>query len=100
MNMKKRNTRNGKYYAISIPLDRNAGTGNVCFNINDLVKFDRDFLFEQEVDGVKYSKVLEKEWVRDHMLPICVHRKADEKTGKPGPIINFYILKVEEILNY
>ena len=99
--MKKRNTRDGKYYSISIPLDRNANTGNVCFNIHDLAKFDRDFLFEQEVDGVMYSKVIEKEWVRDHMIPMCVRRKSDNPDkGKPGTLINFYILKVEEILNY
>lgn len=88
------------YYHICNPLDRNSGTGNVCFNINDLTKFDKDFLFDQEVNSVRYTIVLPKEWVRDHMLPMYVQRRVNEYTNRVGNIYVFYILKIEEILKY
>lgn len=95
----KRTSSNNKYYTISHPLERNLGTGNVCFNINQLAKFDKDFLFHQTIDGVEYIKVLPKEWVRDHMLPMYGTRKSHNPLFSYSKYV-FYILKVEEILNY
>lgn len=88
------------YYRIYNQSDKNRDSGNVCFNINDLTKFDKDFLFDQEVNGVKYTIVLSKEWVRAHMLPIYVQRKFTECANRMGNVYVFYILKIEEILKY
>ena len=95
----KRTSSNNKYYAINHPLEKNLGTGNVCFDINQLARFDKDFLFHQTIDDVEYIKVLPKEWVRDHMLPMYGTRKSTHPLT-PDTKYVFYILKVEEILNY
>ena len=95
----KRTANNNRYYAINHPLEKNLGTGNVCFDINQLAKFDKDFLFHQTINDVEYIKVLPKEWVRDHMLPMFATRKAETPYGTDTKYV-FYILKVEEILNY
>ena len=94
-----RKTKNATYYTICNPLEKNVGTGNVTFNINDLAKFDKDFLFDQEVDGVTYNKVVSKEWVRDHMLPMYCSKKSNDLGARPKTVV-FYVLKVEEIINY
>ena len=94
-----RKPKNATYYTICNPLERNVGTGNVTFSINDLAKFDKDFLFDQEVDGVKYNKVVSKEWVRDHMLPMYCSKKSNDLGARPKTVV-FYVLKVEEIINY
>ena len=88
-----------EYYRICIPREENKHTGNVCFNINDLVKFDKDFLFSQPVDGTMYTIVLSKEWVREHMIPFYARRRYKHSI-KRGEIYIFHVLKVEEILNY
>lgn len=92
-----RKPKNSTYYTICNPLEKNVGTGNVTFSIKDLVKFDKDFLFDQEVDGVKYNKVVSKEWVRDHMIPMY-YTKPNETTGRRS-VFSFYILKIKEIIN-
>ena len=94
-----RKSKNTTYYTICNPLEKNVGTGNVTFSINDLAKFDKDFLFDQEVDGVKYNKVVSKEWVRDHMLPMYYSKKSNDLGARPKTVV-FYVLKVEEIINY
>ena len=94
-----RKPKNATYYTICNPLEKNVGTGNVTFSINDLAKFDKDFLFDQEVDGVKYNKVVSKEWVRDHMLPMYCSKKSNDLGARPKTVV-FYVLKVEEIINY
>ena len=58
------------------------------------------FLFNQPVDGVMYTIVLPKEWVRDHMIPFYAYRKTNEYSYKSGGVYVFYILKVEEILKF
>lgn len=94
-----RKPKNATYYTICNPLEKNVGTGNVTFSINDLAKFDKDFLFDQEVDGVKYNKVVSKEWVRDHMLPMYCSKKSNDLGARPKTVV-FYVLKIQEIINY
>lgn len=94
-----RKPKNTTYYTICNPLEKNVGTGNVTFSINDLAKFDKDFLFDQEVDGVKYNKVVSKEWVRDHMLPMYCSKKSNDLGARPKTVV-FYVLKIQEIINY
>lgn len=86
-----------QYYSINRPTDKNLETGNVCFSINDLTKFDKDFLFEQEVNGVKYSKVIPKEWVRDNMK-LMYATNVNETSGR-RTTFPFYVLKIESILS-
>lgn len=92
-------SKRNQYYSINQPTEKNYGTGNVCFDINQLAKFDKDFLFHQTIDNVEYIKVLPKEWVRDHMLPMYGTRKSNNPLI-PDTKYMFYILKIEEILNY
>lgn len=93
-----RKSKNSTYYTICNPLEKNVGTGNVTFSINDLAKFDKDFLFDQEIDGVKYNKVVSKEWVRDHMLPMYCSKKSNDLGARPKTVV-FYVLKIQEIIN-
>lgn len=86
------------FYAICTPLERNKHTGNVCVNMSELSRFDRDFIFDQTVHGVKYNKILPKEWVRDHVFSMTC-RKKNEITGKTR-FITFYALKTDAILGY
>lgn len=85
------------YYTICVPTNKNVATGNVCVNLNDVLKHDKDFLFEQEVDGIQYSKVLPKEWVLKNMHAMHA-TKINEDTGK-RTVFPFYVLKIESILS-
>lgn len=87
-----------KYYKICKPLDKNVETGNVCINFNDIIKFDKDFEFDQEIDGVQYHKILPKEWVLNNMKVMHMTR-INEETGT-RKIIPFYVLKVDSILKF
>lgn len=87
-----------QFYLVSNPTIKNECTGNVCIAIKDLLKFDKDFLFEQEIDGIKYEKVLKKEWVRDN-AKFIKSKKEDPKTLKETYRM-FYLLKIEDILKY
>lgn len=85
------------YYTICQPTEKNIATGNACVNINDVAKFDKDFLFEQEVKGVHYSKVIPKEWVLKNVRTLHAVN-VNEKTGKCS-VFPFYVLKIESILS-
>lgn len=92
----KRNTENGKYYIICNPTTKNKETGNFCVSASQLLKFDKDFLFEY--DGEK--KVLTKEYVRDHltMHPFTrVIEKDDLSTKKWFGVC--YFITYQDILN-
>lgn len=87
-----------KYYNISSPTIKNSRTGNVCVSIRDVKKFDKDFLFIQEVDNIHYEIVLPKEWVVKHMrLFVKRHRYENPKDDK---FSYFYMLKISDILKY
>lgn len=85
------------YYTVCVPTDKNVATGNVCVNLNDVLKHDKDFLFEQEVNGVQYSKVLPKEWVLKN-IHVMHATKINEDTGKRTKY-PFCVLKIESILS-
>lgn len=57
-------------------------------------------MFDQEVNGVRYTIVLPKEWVREHMLPMYTTSRTNSFSNKMGNVYVFYILKVEEILKF
>lgn len=87
-----------KYYNISSPTEKNSRTGNVCVSISDVTKFDKDFLFNQEVDDIHYEIILPKEWIIKHMrMFIKKHRYENPKDDK---FSYFYMLKISDILNY
>lgn len=83
------------YYVVSNPTLKNIHTGNVCVSITELLKFDKDFLFDQMIGDKRYTIVLTKEWVRDNAT--FVRKKADtlKNTYKC-----FYLLSIKDIINY
>lgn len=87
-----------KYYNISSPTLKNSKTGNVCVSITDVTKFNKDFLFNQEVDNIHYEFVIPKEWVVKHMkLFVKKHRYENPKDDK---FSYFYMLKISDILKF
>lgn len=87
-----------RYYKISTPTFENSNTGNASVSLNDLSKFDKDFLFDQTVDGKHYKVVLDKRWVLNN-AKFVVNRKTDPITlqEKRGC---FYLINISDILNY
>lgn len=87
-----------KYYNIYSPTLKNSKTGNVCVSITAVTKFNKDFLFNQEVDNIHYEFVIPKEWVVKHMkLFVKKHRYENPKDDK---FSYFYMLKISDILNF
>lgn len=96
--MGKLTKKNFKYYRVCTPNERNVGSGNFCINLTELAKYDKDFIFDQNVEGVQYNKVLSKEWVKDNLHTMYKH-VVDEETGKTRTI-PFYAIRLEDIENY
>ena len=99
--MKKRNTFNGKYYAISNPTPNNEKTGNFCVNPKFYLAFDKDFLFEwiNPKTNVKETKVLNRRYVIDHCKPCYIYKEADLSIGKEFRGM-CYLISYKDILNY
>jgi hypothetical protein len=96
--MGKSTKQNFKYYKVCTPHERNVGSGNFCINLNELANYDKDFIFDQNVDGVQYNKVLSKHWVKDN-LHTMYKRVVDEETGKERNI-PFCVIRLEDIKCY
>jgi hypothetical protein len=84
--------KNRQFYTVCNPTVENERTGNVCINISDLTKFDKDFLYKCDGEEI----ILKKEWVRDNLKSIWVKKEDIYGTERRFPI---YILKVQDILN-
>lgn len=80
-----------KYYKISNPLPENEHTGNVCVNINDVLRFDKDFLFLHE--GREY--IVSKEWVKDNIKTL---RFTKENENGTRYLCTIYVVRTEELL--
>lgn len=89
---------NSKYYTICTPQQKNVGTGNVCINEKDIFEFKKDFLFDQEVNGVRVTKVLPKAWVVSHIDTMFASRKSNNNLK--NSVFSFHILKIKDILKY
>lgn len=99
--MKRRNNCSGKYYIIYNPLPVNEYTGNFCVNDKDVLAQDKDFLFELEnpVTHEIESKVISKEYVKNHIKPIPKWVE-DEILGKKKIVHMFFIISYQDIINY
>ena len=80
-----------KYYKISNPLPENEHTGNVCVNINDVLRFDKDFLFLHK--GQEY--IVSKEWVKDNIRTL---RFTKENENGTRYLCTIYVVRTEDIL--
>ena len=99
--MKRRNTENGKYYVISNPIWKNERTGNFCIQKQNVLAYDKDFLFEYEhpITHEVERKVLPKEYVKEHItwMPRWVE---DELTLTKEIRGSFYLITYEDIERY
>lgn len=83
------------FYKVCNPTETNKRTGNVCVNINDVAKFNKDFRFSYNVDGKDYDLILKKEWVRDNLKGLW--GRGIRKDGSEYAY-NFYVLRINDIL--
>ena len=81
MTTNKRNRKNFKYNYICKPLERNKDTGMFTISYDDIADNDKDFLFNQEVNGIIYSFVIPNDYVVKHLQWLHYVRK-NEETGE------------------
>lgn len=86
------------YYKISVPREENKVTNNFCLKEKDIYNCRHDWLFSQTVNGKKITKILDRNYVLKHAYPKRII-KINEETGK-RTIINFFLISLEDILNY
>ena len=86
-----------KYYLINTPRTENKHTGNFCISISALQKFDRDFLFNQTINNRTISKVIPKEYVKDHIFWLHTN-KEDIVTGEKFKFY-FPVISYNDIMN-
>lgn len=84
---------NRKYFTVCNPSINNENTGNVCVNINDVLKQTKDFLYVDGDDEI----VLDKRWVLDHVKPMFGWRDNNDGTKTR---FMFYVLQLKDIINY
>ena len=94
-----KHTKTNEYYFISHPLRKNITTGNACVRINDVARYDKNFIFQYLDNNYKLKTILiGRRQVCDHLFP-CRKNEKDED----GNIINckyFYMIKIEDIFKY
>lgn len=91
-------TKTRQYYQISHPLEKNVRTGNACVNKREVLKFDKDFIFQylDEYNALK-TVLVPKRIVVDNMFPLLHTEKDDE-----GNIIRrhlVYLIKIATIFD-
>lgn len=91
----KRDRNSFQYYKLCTPREKNKNTGNISVNINDLANFDKDFLFDQIVNGEHIVKVINKQYVREHLITLYVKK---ERTNGTTYRVPFYAITVADIL--
>lgn len=94
-----KHTKTKEYYLISHPLRRNITTGNACVRINDVAKYDKNFIFQYLDNDYKLKTIMiGRRQVCDHLFP-CKKNVVDDD----GNVINkkyFYMIKIEDIFTY
>ena len=81
------------FYSVCNPTTVNENTGNLCVNINEVLKQDKDFLYKDGDD----ETVLNKRWVLDHVKPMYGWRENNDGTKTR---FMFYVLQLKDIVNY
>ena len=99
--MKKRNNCNGKYYVISNPKFENEHTGKFAISPTFYLNNDKDYLFEWKnpATGVLETKILSKEYVKNHAIP-CVIKKWDENFLKKEFKGYCFLISYKDIKEY
>ena len=97
----KRNTENGKYYAISNPTVINEKTGMFCISPKYYQNYDKDYIFEWFDPHTKtyMKKILDKEYVKDHATFIRLSKWDAEHINKEYKGY-CYIISLKDILAY
>lgn len=89
--------KNKKLYTICKPTKSNEKSGNFCISLHDIMKFDKDFLFEQTINNKKISKIISKEYVKDNMkMYYCT--KYDEYGNRT--CFPFAMISLDAILKF
>ena len=94
-----KHTKTKEYYIISHPMDRNRLTGNATVSIRDVMKFDKNFIFQYYGDDNKLKTILiGRRQVCDHCFP-CYKRNIDD-WGETISVSKWYMIKIEDIFKY
>lgn len=71
------------FYIISTPYAKNEHTGRACVKLREAYRQDRDFLIQQQVNGVYVKKVVPRKWVLDEVRN-PIHMRICKGCGKSG----------------
>lgn len=96
--MKRRN-HSSNVYLISNPTLKNENTGNFSISPKDVMRYDKDFLFEWENPHTHKleKKVIDKRYVVDHMKPCNMCHKDEDGNKKHGFC---YLISYKDIIKY
>jgi len=84
---------NRKYFTVCNATVKNENTGNVCVNINEVMRQTKDFLYKNGDNEI----VLDKRWVLNHVKPMYGWRENNNGTKTR---FRFYALQIKDILAY
>lgn len=88
-----------EYYIISHPMHKNRLTGNASINIRDVMRYDKNFIFQYYGDGNKLKTILiGRKQVSEHCFP-CYKRNVDD-WGEVVSVSKWYMIKIEDIFKY
>ena len=94
-----KHTKTDKYYIIAHPYEVNIHTGNACVTISNVIKYDKNFIFEYLDENDKIKTILiSKRHVLDNIFPCRKNIYDDE-----GNLLNrkfFYMIKIKDIFDF
>lgn len=85
--------KNNRYFRVCNATAKNENTGNVCVNVNEVIRQTKDFVYTNGDNEI----VLDKRWVLNHVKPMYSWR--DNNNGTKTRYM-FYVLQIKDILAY
>ena len=85
--------KNNLYFRVCNATAKNENTGNVCVNVNEVIRQTKDFVYTNGDNEI----VLDKRWVLNHVKPMYSWRDNNDGTKTR---FMFYVLKIKDILAY
>ena len=85
--------KNNRYFRVCNATAKNENTGNVCVNVNEVIRQTKDFVYTNGDNEI----VLDKRWVLNHVKPMYSWRDNNDGTKTR---FMFYVLQIKDILAY
>jgi hypothetical protein len=85
--------KNNRYFRVCNATAKNENTGNVCVNVNEVIRQTKDFVYTNGDNEI----VLDKRWVLNHVKPMYSWRDNNDGTKTR---YMFYVLQIKDILAY